>query len=305
MRTYAISDDVLSGEAAGGVEIAPTGILADVAARQAALGDQGQQREGGTVTARVFEDYCHAYKHVKMERRNGILQVTLHTDGGELEWGFEALSELPYCFADIGNDAGNKVVILTGAGGRFIGHREPVSGQPSVTDWVGMMRDAQQMNRAVLDIDAPMIAAFNGPTNEHAELGLLCDIVLATEDTTFRDAAHMQRGLVPGDGVHFVWPLLLGPNRGRYFLMTGQTISAEEALHLGIVSEVLPRDRLLPRAWELAAYLLERPAVAVRLTRSAITMELKRQMQAYMGYGIALEAIGGLDEFPPPADDEL
>ena len=64
------------------------------------------------MTARVFEDYSHAYKHVKMERRDGILQVTLHTDGGELAWGFEALSELPYCFADIGNDAANKVVRL-------------------------------------------------------------------------------------------------------------------------------------------------------------------------------------------------
>jgi enoyl-CoA hydratase/carnithine racemase len=257
------------------------------------------------VTARTFETYSRAYEHVNMERRDGILQLTLHTGGGELEWGFGVLSELPHCFADVGNDSENKVVILTGAGRRFVGHREPVSGQPSVTDWVGMMRDAQQLNKNLLDIDAPTIAAFNGPTNEHAELGLLCDIVLATDDTTFRDAAHIQRGLVPGDGLHVVWPMLLGPTRGRYFLMTGQTITAAEALQLGIVSEVLPRDRLLPRAWELADYIRQRPAIAVRLTRSAITMELKRQMQAYMGYGIALEAIGGLDEFPPPADDEL
>jgi enoyl-CoA hydratase/carnithine racemase len=257
------------------------------------------------VTARTFDSYCRAYEHAKLERRDGILQVTLHTDGGELVWGFGVLSELPHLFADIGNDPENEVVILTGAGRRFVGHREPVNAQPSVRDWVRMMRDATQLNRGLLDIDAPTIAAFNGPTNEHAELGLLCDIVLATDDTTFRDAAHLQRGLVPGDGLHVVWPMLLGPNRGRYFLMTGQVISAAEALELGVVSEVLPRERLLTRAWELAEYLRKRPAIAVRLSRNAITMELKRQMQAYMGYGIALEAIGGLDEFPPPADDEL
>jgi enoyl-CoA hydratase/carnithine racemase len=258
-----------------------------------------------SVSAQTFEAYSRAYEHVNMERRNGILQVTLHTGGGELVWGFKVLSELPRCFADIGNDPENKVVILTGSGRRFVGHREPFSGPPSATDWVGMMRDAQQLNRALLDIDAPMIAAFNGPSNEHAELGLLCDIVLATDDTTFRDAAHMQRGLAPGDGCQVVWPMLLGPNRGRYFLLTGQTITAAEALQLGIVSEVLPRDQLLRRAWELADYIRQRPAIAVRLTRSAITMELKRQMQAYMGYGLALEAIGGIDEFPPLAEDEL
>jgi enoyl-CoA hydratase/carnithine racemase len=257
------------------------------------------------MTARTFETYRETYEHAKLERRDGILQVTLHTDGDELVWGFEVLSELPHLFADIGNDPENDVVIITGAGRRFVGHREPVDGQPTVTDWVRMMRDATQLNKNLLDIDAPTIAAFNGPTNEHAELGLLCDIVLATDDTSFRDAAHLQRGLVPGDGLHVVWPMLLGPTRGRYFLMTGQTISAAEALQLGVVSEVLPRDRLLPRAWELAEYLRQRPAIAVRLSRSAITMELKRQMQAYMGYGIALEAIGGLDVFPPPAADEL
>jgi enoyl-CoA hydratase/carnithine racemase len=61
--------------------------------------------------------------------------------------------------------------------------------------------------------------------------------------------------------------LLFGPNRGRYFLLTGQTISAAEALKLGVVNEVLPLDRLLPRAWELAHEITARPTLAARNAR--------------------------------------
>jgi enoyl-CoA hydratase/carnithine racemase len=46
--------------------------------------------------------------------------------------------------------------------------------------------------------------------------------------------------VVPGDGMHIVYPLLLGMNRGRYFLLTGQTLDAQKALELGLVAEVLP-----------------------------------------------------------------
>lgn len=249
--------------------------------------------------------YKDSYEHIRLERTDGILRVTLHTNGGELIWGYGPLSELGPCFNDIGNDPENEVVIITGTGSRFIGHRGPITGKPSVEDWLGMMRDAIQLTKNLLDIDVPTIGALNGPSTEHAEIALLCDVVLASENVTFQDAAHFKRGLVPGDGCHFVWPMLLGPNRGRYFMMTGQTITASEALELGLVGEVLPAERLLPRAYELAQYMRERPSATVRLSRIAITMEFKRQAQAYMGYGIALEAIGGLDEFPQPGEDEL
>jgi enoyl-CoA hydratase/carnithine racemase len=96
-----------------------------------------------------------------------------------------------------------------------------------------------------------MIAAVNGSALIHAELAVLCDIVLAADTTEFQDAPHFPMGLVPGDGVHVVWPLILGPNRGRYFLLTGQKLFASEALDLGVVNEVMPRDKLLPRRGNL------------------------------------------------------
>jgi enoyl-CoA hydratase/carnithine racemase len=147
----------------------------------------------------------------------------------------------------------------------------------------------------LLDIEIPMISAINGPALRHSELPLLCDIVLATEDVTFQDSAHFINGLVPGDGMHVVYPLLLGLNRGRYFLLTGQTIGAPEALELGLVSEVLPRQELLPRAWALAEQLAQQTDLVRRYTRVMMTQNIKRQMQDILGYGLALEGMASAD----------
>jgi len=105
---------------------------------------------------------------------------------------------------------------------------------------------------------------------------------------------------VPGDGVHIVWPLVLGVNRGRYFLLTGQKISAQEALTLGVVNEVLPRDGVLPRAWELAEHIAKRPTLAIRYARVAMTQTLKRMMLDDLGYGLALEGLGAGEHWPAP-----
>jgi len=85
---------------------------------------------------------------------------------------------------------------------------------------------------------------------------------------------------------------LLGPNRGRYFLLTGQILSAREALELGVVNEVLPRERLMARAMEHAVQLLKMPEVARRYTRVVLTERMRRLIQEGTGYGLVLEGAG-------------
>ena len=77
-----------------------------------------------------LEDYAGKYKSVRMERRNGILQMTLHTDGGPLRWGFLPHGELPEAFHDVGADRDNRVVIITGTGAEFSGPRATPAPRP-------------------------------------------------------------------------------------------------------------------------------------------------------------------------------
>lgn len=253
-----------------------------------------------------LEDYRHKYSHMEFERRDGILQVTLHTNGDSLQWGFGPHEEMTFMLADIGADPDNKLIILTGTGENFIGALEADffmdDGEPKDTgvfaarDWGKLILETKRMVMNHLDMEPPVIAAVNGPALFHSEMALMADIVLAAEEAEFQDKPHFFQGRVPGDGVNIVYPMLLGLNRARYFLLTGQKIDAQSALDLGLVSEVLPREQLLPRAWELAAEILKRPPDVVRYTRSAMLQGLRRAMYTDMGWGAALECLAGADD---------
>jgi enoyl-CoA hydratase/carnithine racemase len=144
---------------------------------------------------------------------------------------------------------------------------------------------------ALLDNLLAIPVPVNGPALIHAEIAVLSDIVLAAEHAVFSDLAHIPGGAVPGDGVQTVWPMLLGPNRGRYFLLTGERLSAQEALRLGVVGEVLPAGDLLPRARALAHQLAALPVPTLRHTRMVLVRHLRQRLRDELGLGLAVEAL--------------
>jgi enoyl-CoA hydratase/carnithine racemase len=247
----------------------------------------------------TFDTYSAAYPHVAMRREDGILELRLHSEGESLIWGEAVHAELPYCFDDVGRDPENRVVILTGTGDKFIAALDDSLAGPMTPDrWQSLYVDGIRILLNLLQIEVPVITAVNGPASVHAELAVLNDIVLASESAYFSDAVHFRLGAVPGDGVHVIWPMLLGPNRGRYFLLTGQRLSADEALNLGVVSEVLPADKLAARAWELATQLKRQPISALRYTREALTRVLKREMLDSLPLGLAVEGLSAAEYWP-------
>lgn len=244
-------------------------------------------------------DYFDAYPSVAFRRDDGILEMRLHTRGGPALWGLWGglHRELGRAFRDVAEDRDNRVVILTGTGDDFCAGFDMAGEQPpamGAAAWDEIFREGRALLRNLLAIEVPVIAVVNGAAFVHAELAVLADIVLASETAVFADKPHSLNGVVPGDGVQTVWPLLLGPNRGRYFLYTGQEIGAPEALALGIVDEVLPADRLLDRAWEHARNIAARPHTAMRYTRILLTEQLRARLEGELGYGLMLEGMGSL-----------
>jgi len=244
-----------------------------------------------------LDQYADKYQSIRMERQQGILQMTFHTNGGALQWGAGPHSEFPQAFADVGSDPENRIVIMTGSGDAFSGPPGTPAGTPkrAPREWDQTYWEGKRLLTNLLDIEVPMISAINGPALRHSEIPLLCDIVLASETAAFQDSGHFMSGLVPGDGMHIVYPLLLGLNRGRYFLLTGQRIEAQEAKTLGLVNEVLPQAELLPRAWALAEQMAQQSDIVLRYSRVAMTLVVKRLMNDLLGYGLALEGLGSAD----------
>lgn len=251
-----------------------------------------------------LSDYADRYHGIRFSREGGVLEVRLHTRGGPAQWGTSLKSlhtELGDAFLDIARDRENKVVVLTGTGDSFIAAMDPEerAHEASLAEmWPRIYEEGIALLQNLLAIPVPVIAAVNGPALIHAELAVLSDIVLAAEHAEFADLAHVPGGgAVPGDGVHTVWPMLLGPNRGRYFLLTGERIGAAEAKRIGVVAEVLSREELMPRARELAAQLAKLPVPMLRYTRSVLVRELRRRMQDELAGGLAHEALATL--LPP------
>jgi enoyl-CoA hydratase/carnithine racemase len=248
-----------------------------------------------------FDSYKDKFSCLRMRREDGILEMRLHTDDGPLRWGLIPHGELPDAFAEVGRDRDNRVVILTGTGDEFSGIRANVASRSLAQGITARAYDrvhwegrALLMN--LLNIECPVIAAINGPAWRHCEIPLLSDIVLASDTAQFQDSAHFMSGMLPGDGMHIVMPLLMGMNRGRYFLLTGQTLSAHEAQELGLVNEVLPADQVLARAWEHARLLAARPTLLLRYTRLMFTEHLRKRMQDLLGYGLAMEGLALMEQ---------
>jgi enoyl-CoA hydratase/carnithine racemase len=246
-----------------------------------------------------MSDYFDRYPTITFERDgDGILLVRLHArDDADKAVVFtpQHHADWPGAFHDIAQDRANRVVILTGTGDAFIDdwHFERTSADPQ--SWDRIYHEGKHLLRRLLEIEVPVIAAVNGPATIHAELAVLSDITLASTTATFQDRAHVPTQTVPGDGTQIVWEELLGVNRSRYFLLTGQTLSAAEALSLGVVNEVLEPEKLLARAYELARPIAALPVLTARYTRVVLTQRLKRLLDDQVGSGLALEALASLD----------
>ncbi len=248
-----------------------------------------------------MSDYLGRWPNIALERREaGVLELRLHSDGESFRFSSNARRQLLEAFQAIGGDRTNRAVILTGTGADWCAEfdRSPeMSPDPALSPaqrWDVQFWEGRRLLQAMLDVDVPMIAAVNGPARIHSEYLLTCDILIASENAAFQDKPHLENGVSPTDGVHVLWPYVLGPVRGHYFLLTRQELSARQALDWGVVNEVVPSGALLERAHNLAAGLAAQPDGVLRGARLGLTQRLKKLVTEELALGLAMESLSAL-----------
>jgi enoyl-CoA hydratase len=231
------------------------------------------------------------YESIVIEKReNGVAVATLNRPeklnavDGRLHW------ELAHLWPDVGSDPEIRVLVVTGAGrafcagGDFSAARRPSPGGPDA-----MMREARQIVDNLLDLEKPVISAVRGyAMGLGATVALLCDIVIAGRQTTFADT-HVNMGIGAGDGGQVIWPLLIGVNRAKYHLMTGDRLAAPEAFAFGLVNAVVDEEEVLPRALAIADRLAAGPAQAISASKVPINKYIKMVSNLVLPLSLNLE----------------
>ena len=200
--------------------------------------------------------------------------------------------ELRSLYEQIAHDTDVRVVVVTGAGRAFCVGADFAQMQENLAAGgypdgrPDMLSDGADIARGILRVRQPMIAAVNGHAlGIGATLALFCDIVYMSSAARIGDP-HVQAGLVAGDGGCVLWPMLLGINRAKEYLMTGDLLSADDAERLGLVNHVVAPEALDETAMAMAKRLAAGPMHAIQFNKRLVNKMLEDQVSRL--YDLAL-----------------
>ena len=239
------------------------------------------------------------FEHFRTELREaGILWVTLDRPKRRNAISPEMHAEMAPLFARIAADPDVRVVVLCGAGDKafsvgadFGGMQDNLDAGGYEDGHPGLMVESAAIVRAQLSIRQPIIAAVNGDAiGLGATLALFCDLVVMADHARIGDP-HVKAGIVAGDGGAILWPLLLGPHRGKEVLMLGDLMTAAQAHALGLVNHLHPGASLLDEADALAQRLAAGPRVAIEFNKRLANAEILDRVGRLLDTSLALEAL--------------
>ncbi|MFT5577789.1 MAG: enoyl-CoA hydratase [Paraglaciecola psychrophila] len=238
------------------------------------------------------------YKTLRFEYEDRVLRVLL--DNGPMNIVDHTLhSELARVFEDIQHDEDCDLVILTGANKAFCAGGD--------ADWMQSMIDSPELFKAIatdakrivfslLELEKPVICKLNGAAaGLGASIALMSDIIIMDERAVIGDP-HVKMGFVAGDGGAVIWPQLVGYAKAKELLLTGDMISASEALDLGLINYAVPTAELEDKVQLLVKKITANPRWAVRWTKTVTNMALRDLAQRLMDPAVAYEMMSNLTD---------
>ena len=229
------------------------------------------------------------FSNILCEKKNSIAYVTVNQPKVLNALNMATMEELRAAFHDIKNDAGVRVVILTGAGekafiaGADIGElakHDAVSGKEYT-------HRGQSVLNLIENLGKPVIACINGfALGGGCEIAMACTMRLASENAKLGQP-EVKLGIIPGYGGTQRLPRLVGKGIAMQLLLTGEMISAQEAHRIGLVNEVLPAADLIPRAEAIAQKIIANAPLAVQYTMEAVN----KGMEMTLAESLYVEAV--------------
>ena len=217
-----------------------------------------------------------AFEHVRYEVADHVATITLNRPERRNALNYQAYDELEASFRVAVIDREVRCVIVTGADPAFCSGddvREIMAGPKAFT--AGPQAPVVRHRptpaaMAALECDKPVIAAINGSAvGWGMELALYADIRIASEHAKFAEL-FIKRGLVCDVGGFYRLPQIVGPAKAAELLFTGDVITAAEALRIGLVSDLVAHDELMPRARAMAARIAANPPLALRYMKEGL-----------------------------------
>ncbi|MFT4008005.1 MAG: enoyl-CoA hydratase/isomerase family protein [Lacrimispora sp.] len=247
-----------------------------------------------------FEEIKEMFKeHFIMDRReDGVVTVRMHCKGGPLIWSMELHDAIGKMWRLLGTDRETEMIIFTGTGNIWVTDFEAASWAPEgdnagETRYNHMFVDGRRMIITMIqDTEVPTLGVLSG-SGGHIELACMCDFCIAADDITVLDP-HMLPGTnnVPGDGIQSCFMELMPTRQAVWYLMTGDKMTAQQLLQYGMVSEIVPREKLMDRAYEIADLLMAQNRVARRLATQVVRRPWKKRIVDDLDCAFGTEMFG-------------
>jgi enoyl-CoA hydratase len=231
---------------------------------------------------------------IDVTREGDVLRVVIDRPGDDLNRVDGALHEdLTNLFPYLQREREARAVLLTGRGRAFSAGGDfewfPTLQEPGAIEHLRL--DAKQMIWDLLDVHLPIVCALNGhAVGLGASIALLCDVLFMAESARLADP-HVRVGIVAGDGGTVAWPLAVGPMLAKRYLMTGDPVSADEAVRLGLAAEAVADEALDDKAMAFARRLAAGAPLAVQYTKQAVNKLVKTALNEAFDVASALEIV--------------
>ena len=216
-------------------------------------------------------------KFILCDRKGAVAVITLNRPEKLNALSPELLAELADELQTLSADLDVRVCVLTG-GPKVFAAGADIESMAKASAIDIYLRRTRKLWQRIWSFHKPLIAAVSGVAfGGGCELAMSCDLIVAGESARFGQP-EIKLGIMPGAGGTQRLARAVGPYRAMEMVLTGEPISAQEALRLGLVNRVVNNDEVMKEAEKIAWIISERPPVAVRLARQALRFGVERTL---------------------------